>query len=215
MVTKIGILGSGMVAQSLGNGFLAAGHEVKLGTRDTAKLAEWLHAAGPKASVGSFEEAAKFGELLCVATKWEGTRNAISMAGKQNFAGKTVIDVTNPLEFGAEGTPPKLAFGYPDSAGAKVQALLPDAKVVKAFNTISANRMCNAKFEEGTGDLFICGNDAAAKKTVSDIAAGWGWSVSDIGGIEESYLLEALAMVWIRYGFLNNHWTHGFRLLKK
>ena len=214
MVTKIGILGSGTVAQQLGLGFLKNGSQVKLGTREPAKLAEWLKATGPNASAGSLVEAAKFGDLLVIATKWEGTRNAISMAGKENFAGKTVIDVTNPLEFGAEGTPPKLAFGYPDSAGAKVQALLQDAKVVKAFNTISAYHMCNGRFDEGTGDLFIAGNDADAKKQVAGIAQGWGWNVSDIGGIQEAYLLEALAMVWIRYGFLNNHWTHGFKLLK-
>ena len=108
-----------------------------------------------------------------------------------------------------------MALGYPDSAGETVQKWLHNAKVVKAFNTVTAAYMTNAKLEEGIPDLFICGNDAGAKKTVTEIANQWGWRVTDIGDIKQSYLLEALAMLWIRYGFLNNHWTHAFKLLRK
>lgn len=180
---KIGIIGSGSVGEHLGSGFAALGHEVKMGTRNPAKLDQWLQNAGKKASVGSFEDAAKFGELIILATKWAdgATENAINLAGKSNFPGKVVIDVTNPLLFDAADQPPKPAFGYPQSGGLQIQTWLPEAKVVKAFNIVTANYMTNAKLKQGTPDLFIAGNDASAKKTVSDIAKRWGWDVQDIG----------------------------------
>src|SRR5512135_1163196 len=95
---NIGILGSGPVGQNLGLGFARDGHRVKIGTRHPKKLSGWLSQAGKNASVGSFEEAAKFGEMLVFCVKWTGAENAIKLAGKGNFAGKTVIDVTNPLD---------------------------------------------------------------------------------------------------------------------
>ena len=212
---NIGILGSGAVGQSLGLGFLRNGHTVKIATREPSKLTDWLAKAGANASVGSFEETARFGEMLVLCTKWVGTENAIQLAGKQNFDGKILIDVTNPLLFLQEGKAPKMAVGYPDSAGALVQKWLPKAKVVKAFNSVPAHYMTNPKLEEGMPDLFICGNDEAKKK-VTEIAASWGWSsINDMGGIEDAYLLEALAMTWILYGFRNNHWMHAFKLLRK
>lgn len=214
---RVGIIGSGTVGQQLGLGFLKSGYEVKLGTRNPAKLNDWLKQAGEKASVGSFKDAAEFGEIVVVATRWAdgAAQQAILMADKRNFAGKVVIDVTNPLTSGGENQPPKLAVGFPDSAGAIIQGWLPDSRVVKAFNIITAYYMANPKLKEGTPDMFIAGNDPPAKKTVTDIANKWGWQVYDIGGIEQSYLLEALAMLWVRYGVLNNYWKHAFKLLKE
>jgi 8-hydroxy-5-deazaflavin:NADPH oxidoreductase len=214
---KIGIIGSGMVAQQLGLGFLKEGHEVKLGTRNPSKLDEWSKQAGERASVGSFEDAAKFGEMAAIATLWGNgaTQEAIRLAGPKNLAGKIVMDVTNPLMPGGENQPPKLALGYPNSGGAMIQMWLPDSKVVKAFNIVTAYYMANPHLKEGSPDLFIAGNDLSAKKQIIDIAIKWGWEVHDIGGIEQSYLLEALAMLWVRYGFLNNHWKHAFKLLKQ
>ena len=212
---RIGILGSGEVGKHLTAGFLASGHQVKIGTRDPAKLADWLKSAGKGAAAGSFAEAAQFGELIALCTKWAGTENALSLAGKSHFVHKTVIDVTNPLLFEQEDQPPKLALGYPDSAGATIQRWLPQAKVVKAFNMVPAHYMDKPVLQDGKPDLFIAGNDVAAKKSVMDIASAWGWAVTDIGGIEQSCLLEAIALLWIRYGFLNNHWTHAWKLLKK
>jgi predicted dinucleotide-binding enzyme len=214
---KIGIIGSGMVAQQLGLGFLKLGHEVKLGTRHPAKLDQWLKQAGGKASVGSFADAAKFGELVALATLWDNgaTEEAIKQAGRENLAGKVVMDVTNPLAPAGEKQPPKLALGYPNSAGATVQSWLPTSKVVKAFNTITAFYMANPRMKEGIPTLFIAGNDPSANNTIKDIAEKWGWDVQDIGGIDQSYLLEALALIWIRYGFLHNYWKHAFRLLKE
>ncbi|MBI2232827.1 MAG: NAD(P)-binding domain-containing protein [Candidatus Aenigmarchaeota archaeon] len=213
---KIGVLGTGEVGQTLGEGFAKLGHRVMIGSRDPSKkeVQEWL--AKTKAEAGSFAGAAAFGELIVLATRWEkgATENAIKLAGKENFTGKIVIDVTNPLDFSAGA--PKLDVAYPDSAGARVQKWLPQAKVVKAFNIITASYMTNPHLAEGKPDLFIAGNDGAAKKTVKEIAMKFGWeNVHDMGSIEQSYLLEALAMLWVRYGFLNDHWTHGFKLLKK
>ena len=214
---KIGILGSGMVAQQLGFGFLKSGYDVMLGTRNPAKLNDWKTKAGDKAFVGSFQDAAGFGEIIFVATYWadDATQNAINMGGMENFKGKIVVDVTNPLQFDKEGEAPKPAIGYPWSGGALIQSWLADSKVVKAFNTITANYMANPKLKEGVPDMFFAGNDPEAKKVVMDIAISWGWNVVDCGDIEQSYLLEALALLWIRYGFMNKHWKHAFKLLRE
>jgi predicted dinucleotide-binding enzyme len=211
---RVGVIGSGSVGQALGAGLIKSGHEVKIGTGHPDKLNDWKQKVGEKGSVGSFAEAAKFGEMVFLATKWDGgaTENAINLAGKENFRGKVVVDVTNTLVFDAPGQPPKMGIGWPQSAGLLVQQWLPEA--VKAFNSVTARYMADAHLKEGKPVLFIAGNDAGAKKTVTDIAAGWGWQVVDIGGIEQSYLLEAMAMLWVRYGFLNNTWTHAFALLK-
>lgn len=210
---RVGIIGSGVVGQSLAKGFIDLGYEVKVGTREPGKLKKWLRET--RATAGSPQDAAKFGELLVLCTKWDGARNAVRLAGAKNFRGKVVIDVTNPLKFAKQGAAPTMALAYPRSAGATVQRWLPGAKVVKAFNIITASRMTNPRLAEGTADLFIAGNHEDAKKAVMGIAERWGWSVHDIGAIEQSYLLESLAMLWITYGFRNNHWTHGFKLLKQ
>ena len=213
---KVGIVGSGNVAQTLAKGFLSSGHNVKLGTRSPEKLGEWLsEVANENLSVGSNVEAAEFGELLVLATGWEGTKNAIELANAENFAGKVVIDVTNPLDFSA-GPPPKLAVQYPESGGELVQKWLPDANVVKAFNTVSAHIMIHPHLQEGNPDLFIAGNDDQAKWVVTEIATEWGWeNVHDLGDMTNAYWLETFAMLWIYFGFRNNHWTHAFKLLMK
>ncbi len=212
---KIGIIGSAVVGQQLGIGLSRLGHEVKIGTRDPSKLSEWTKQAGTKATAGTNEEAAKFGELIFLATGWEGTESAIKLAGKKNFAGKIVVDVTNPL-IHSKGRPPGLDASPGNSGGEKIQTWLPDSKVVKAFNTVNAYIMANPHREEGDPDLFICGNDEDAKKQVTKFADQWGWkSIIDMGDITEAYWLEALTMLWIHYGFRNNIWTHAFKLLKK
>lgn len=212
---KIGIIGSGIVGQQLGNGFIKLGHQVKIGTREEAKLVEWKNSAGENAGTGSFQDAALFGEVIVIATNWAGTMNAIKLAGVENFSNKIVIDVTNPLDF-SQGVPPKFAVALGSSGGEQIQNMLQGARVVKAFNTISAFIMVNAPREEGVPDLFIAGNDKEAKAFVNDVALQWGWgSVIDIGDISQSFFLEAFAHLWIIYGFKNNNWTHAFKLLKK
>jgi len=217
---KIGILGSGDVGQAIGHGFIELGNEVMIGSRDpkSEKLMTWLSKHGSRAHTGLFQEAVKFGELLVLATKWEGsaTENALtlaSLAGKENLNGKIVIDVTNPLDFSKKT--PTLSMGFMDSAGEEVQRWLPDSKVVKAFNAIGSAHMFKPKFEEGKPDMFICGNDDEAKKKVSEILKNFGWFAIDLGDITISRFLEPLAMIWITYGMKTNSWNHAFKLLKK
>jgi len=212
---RIGVLGTGDVGRVLGAGFAALGHEVKIGSRSPQqeKVREWLKKAGPKASAGTFADAAAFGDIAILAILWTGTENAVKLAGPQNLAGKVVIDVTNPLDFSAGA--PRLAVGHTDSAGEKVQRWLPQAKVVKAFNHVGNAHMVNPQFPGGPPTMFICGNDGGAKNTVSGLLETIGWPVIDIGGIEGSRYLEPLAMLWIVYGAGTNTWNHAFKLLRK
>lgn len=213
---KIGVLGSGDVGQALGRGFAATGHDVMLGTRDpqSGKLDGWKSQTGPRASIGTFEEAARFGELVVLATLWTGTRNALELAGEQNFAGKVVIDVTNPLLF-PEGGMPTLALGHTDSGGEQVQRWLRDARVVKAFNGTGNVNFFKPDFPGGPPTMFIAGNDDPAKKTVTEILTSFGWETIDCGGIEGARLLEPLCILWVDYAIRNNSRTHAFKLLRK
>ena len=213
---KVGILGSGDVGLKLADGFLSLGHTVKIGTRDTSKenIANWLKKHGSKASAASFEETAAFGEILILATLWAATPDVIKMATTKNFSGKTVIDVTNPLDF-TKGMPPTLAIGHTDSAGETVQRLLPQAKVVKAFNTVGNLHFFCPNFPGGPPTMFICGNNIESKKQVTSILTDFGWETLDMGGIESSRLLEPLAMVWILHYFKTNNGNHAFKLLRK
>ena len=209
---KIGILGSGVVGQTLGIGLVSQGHEVKLGTRDPSKLKEWLSKVGNKASAGSFSDAAKFGEAVFIATLWLGTENAINLAGKPNFVGKIVVDVTNPLDF--SNGKPEPAVSYPLSACEQIQNWLPQSKVVKAFNTSPAHLQTNPK-TLGDADLFVAGNDDA-KKFVREIAKKWGWSdVIDMGDVKAAYWVEMLGLAVINYGFRHNDWNFALKLLRK
>lgn len=212
---QIGILGSGVVGQSLGRGFAARGDEVIIGTREGGgdKLREWAAGIGGRGRAGTFAEAAAFGELAVLATRWEGTENALRLAGAGNLAGKVVIDVTNPLDFSSGA--PRLALGHGDSGGEQVQRWLPDARVVKAFNIITAAEMVNPDFPCGPPTMFICGDDEGAKQTVAGICQAFGWEVVDTGGIDGARLLEPLAMLWISHGIRTGAWSHAFKLLRK
>ena len=196
---KIGILGTGEVGRSLAAGFKTHGHEVKLGHRD------------PKES---YADAAKFGEVVLLCTPWAGTENAIKLTDPRNLAGKVVIDVTNPLKF-EESQAPELALGFTDSGGEQVQRWLPGSRVVKAFNIVGNSLMVDPKLPGGPPDMFIAGNDAAAKQTATQICKEFGWPVVDIGGIEGSRLLEPLAMLWVVVGFKLNRWEQAWKLLHK
>ena len=213
---KVGILGSGDVGKVLGAGFAGLGHEVKMGSRDpnSEKVKAWVERTGRGASTGTFAEAAAFCEVAVLATLWEGTENAIKLAGPKNLDGKVVIDATNPLEF-PKGAPPRMAVGTTDSAGERVQRWLPGSKVVKAFNTVGNPHMVRPKFPGGPPDMFFCGNDAEAKKTVAEILRAFGWGVVDLGGIESSRYLEPMAMVWILHFFATGSGNHAFKLLRK
>ncbi len=212
---KIGIIGSGVVGQTLGIGLTGLGHEVKLGTREpgSEKAQEWLGKAGAKASTGTFDEVAKFGDVIILATHWDGTENALKLAGSGNLAGKVLIDATNPLKFGPTG--PDLAVGFSDSGGESVQRWASDSKVVKAFNIVPAAIMVNPTLLGESADMFIAGNDPEAKQTTTEILEAFGWPVIDMGSIEEARLIEALGMLWIKHYFRTQNWQHAFKLIRK
>ena len=208
---NVGILGSGTVAQSLGAGFLARGDSVMLGTRDVAKLSQWQQQAGASASVGSFGEAARFGEIVVLATHGMVTPGLLQDLGAEPFDGKTVIDATNAIGQGKDG--PVWAIGFSDSLGEQNQRAIPGARVVKAFNTVGAEFMVKPKFENGPGDMFMAGDDVPAKAQVAEIVRAFGWHVADIGGIEAARLLEPMAMVWIEYGRRTGRFDHAFKFI--
>jgi 8-hydroxy-5-deazaflavin:NADPH oxidoreductase len=212
---RIGILGSGDVGRALGTGFVALGHDVKVGTREPSsdRITAWLAKAGPRASAGTFAEAAAFAELAVLATAWSGTESALKLAGPERLAGKIVVDATNPLDF--SGGRPRLAVGHDDSAGEQVQRWLPGARVVKAFNTVGNAHMFRPQFPGGPPDMFIAGNDPPAKATVTGLLRDFGWSVIDLGDIEAARLLEPLALTWITHAMRTGTWAHAFKLLQK
>jgi 8-hydroxy-5-deazaflavin:NADPH oxidoreductase len=215
---KIGILGSGAVGQALGKSFASEGHDVMLGTRNpnAAKIHDWVTKTGKGVKVGTFEETARFGELLVLCPLFRAVEEVITMAGKDNFKGKIVIDTTNPI---ADEPPVNGVLKYvkteQGSAGEAIQAWLPESNVVKAFNIVGNPLMYKPKFEEGQPTMFICGNNDDAKKTVTDILVSFGWDVMDSGSIEASNALEGLCIIWCARGFKEGQWNHAFKLLKK
>jgi predicted dinucleotide-binding enzyme len=209
---KIGILGSGEAGQALGRGFVGRGHDVRMGSRNpkSERMTTWLKQMKSKASTGTFEEAAKHGELIVLVTLGAAVEDVLRSAGPANFKGKVVIDVTNPL--GGEDLVPFV--GLTDSLGERVQRALPGAKVVKAFNTVPNTQMVDPKFAGGAPEMPICGNDAAAKKTVAGILKDFGWpGTLDIGGIEGARWLEALVPLWVAVGMKIGRWDHAFKVV--
>jgi hypothetical protein len=177
------------------------------------KAAAWVKEMGAAASAGTFADAASYGQIVVLATLGVANESALRGAGLEKLSGKVVIDTTNPLDF--SGGAPKLAVNGDDSAGERVQRLLPDAHVVKAFNTVGSAHMFRPGFPGGPPDMFLCGNHDEAKKTVAGLLLEFGWGVVDIGGIEGSRYLEAMCVVWVLYGMRANTWNHAFKLLRK
>jgi predicted dinucleotide-binding enzyme len=215
---RIGVLGTGDVGRTLGSAFVTLGHDVKMGARSAAseKALAWAREAGPKASAGTFADAAAYGDLVVLATLGVANEAALLSAGPESLGGKVVVDTTNPLDF-SKGIPPTLAVSGRDSGGEQVQRLLPDARVVKAFNTVGHAHMFRPDFPGGPPDMFICGDDAEAKGDVATILGDFGWGVVDVGGVESSRYLEAMCLVWVLYAFSSDppSWNHAFKLLTK
>ena len=212
---KVGVLGSGDVAKTLASGFLRHGHQVKIGSRSPAKLAEWS-AGNPGSTTGTFAEAAQFGEIVVLAVKGNVAAQALELAGAQNLAGKTVIDACNPIE----DAPPSngvLRFftDLNDSLMEKLQRQFGEAHFVKAFNSVGAPCMINPQFAAGRPTMFICGNNEAAKKQVAKINEEFGWETADMGSAEAARAIEPLCMLWCIPGFTRNDWSHAFKLLTK
>jgi predicted dinucleotide-binding enzyme len=213
--TRVGVIGSGVVGQTLAAGLASRGHDVMLGSRDPAKddVRAWLERAGDGVSAGTFADTAEHGELLVLATLGVATLSAVELAGPQRFAGKVVIDATNPLDFSG-GFPPSLAWEDGRSLGESVQAAIPDARVVKAFNIIGNPYFVDPRFAGGTPTMLIAGNDDEAKATVGKVVEDFGWPPAvDLGGIEAARELEELCILWVRIGGVRGAWDHGFALL--
>jgi predicted dinucleotide-binding enzyme len=211
----IGILGSGSVGQTLAKGFIHHGHSVMLGTRDPKKLAEWVETTGENAQAGTFEDTAAFGDILVLAVKGRAAKAALGMAGEGNLSGKIIMDATNPID----DAPPengvlKFFTTFEKSLMEDLQETFPEARFVKAFNSIGSAYMVNPDFESKP-TMFICGNDEGAKTEVSVILDIFGFEVEDMGGAEAARAIEPLCILWCIPGFLQNQWSHAFKLMKR
>ncbi len=203
---KIGILGTGMVGNTLGGKLVALGHDVTMGARAATneKAAAFAQAHGARARAGSFADAAAGGALEFVCTAGAGTLEALHAAGAANLAGKVVIDVTNPLDF-SKGFPPRLSLCNDDSLGEQIQRAFPAARVVKSLNTVTCSVMVDAARLPGDHVMFVAGNDAAAKAQVTALLRdGFGWrTVVDLGDISQARGTEMYLPLWVRlYGVL-------------
>ena len=211
---RIGVLGSGVVGQALADGFLKHGYEVMRGTREPAKLARWKAAAGARASVGTFAETARFGDLVVLAVKGTAAEAAVDQCGG-GLDGKTVIDATNPI---ADKAPVNgvLAFftTLDESLLERLARRAPRAKFVKAFSCVGNALMVNPAVKGGPPSMFICGDDAGAKGQVTTILDQFGWETEDLGKIEAARAIEPLCILWCIPGFLRNDWMHAITMVR-
>jgi 8-hydroxy-5-deazaflavin:NADPH oxidoreductase len=196
---QYGVLGTGMVGQTIGSALVEHGHEVRMGSRQAGneKAVEWASGAGDAASEGSFADAASFGEALFNCTAGEASLDALRAAGADNLSGKLLVDAANPLDF-SQGMPPRLTVCNDDSLGEQIQREFADARVVKTLNTVSAMVMANPP--DGT-NIFVCGDDAGAKAQATGILQEFGWPADDIidlGDISASRGAEMYLGLWIR-----------------
>jgi predicted dinucleotide-binding enzyme len=215
---KIGIIGTGMVGSTLGTKLVQLGHEVKMGSRtaNNEKAAAWVKIAGAKASQGTFADAAAFGEIVFNCTKGEVSIKALKLAGEKNLDGKVLVDVANALDF-SKGMPPILTPSLTNttSLGEEIQKTFPGAKVVKALNTMNCVLMVNPKLVPGDHDLFICGNDVAAKTKVTEIVKRFGWpDVLDMGDITAARATEMLLPIWVRLMMKYGNPNFNFKIVR-
>ena len=216
MSSKVGIIGSGIVGQTLANGFIKHGYQVTIGTNTASKRDELQTKTNGKAIVGTFEDAAKFGEVLVLATKGTAAEAALKAAGTAHFADKTVIDTCNPI---ADLPPVNGVLQYftspNESLMERLQTAAPDAHFVKAFSCIGNAFMVNPDFNGQKPTMFICGNNDRAKADVRTILEQFGHDVADMGTIEGARAIEPLCILWCIPGFRGDGWNHAFKLLRK
>lgn len=199
-IMRIGILGTGVVGQTLGTRLVQLGHDVKLGARSATndKAAKWASGVGDRASQGTFADAAAFGEIVFNCTGGVVSLDALNQAGGANLKGKVLVDVSNPLDF-SRGFPPTMSVCNTDSVGEQIQRAFPDTLVVKALNTMSSAVMVNPAAVPGHHDLFLCGNDAGAKARVTELLRSFGWpGVFDLGDITAARGMEMILPIWLR-----------------
>lgn len=212
---RIGVLGSGEVAKTLAAGFLQHGHEVLVGTRDPNKLRDWMK-ANARGSAGSFADAANFGDVIVLAVKGSVAAKALRLAGTSHLVGKIVIDACNPI---AEQPPVNGVLRFftslEDSLMERLQKEFAVARFVKAFSCVGSAQMVNPQHAGGPPTMFICGNDADAKHTVSRLLQQFGWESADMGMVESARAIEPLCMLWCIPMLRGQGSGHAFKLLRR
>src|SRR6476469_2079756 len=202
---KIGVLGTGTVGEAIASALIEKGYDVMMGSRtqNNKKAAEWVENSNEHASQGNFNDAAAFGEMLFLCLNGANALQAISSVNKENFDGKIVVDITNPLDF-TKGLPPQIVegLGNSNSLGEEIQKAMPDSFVVKTLNTVNYKLMVDAReVNKADHNLFICGNDAEAKNKVRKfLADNFNWKadkIIDLGGIESARAVEAIVPFWV------------------
>jgi 8-hydroxy-5-deazaflavin:NADPH oxidoreductase len=211
---RFGVLGSGVVAQMLANGLKRHGYAVRIGSRETAKLAAFREQTG--IATGTFAEVAEAADVIVLAVKGLAAAEALQLAGAGSLAGKVVIDATNPI---AEAAPVDgvLQFftGPNDSLMERLQQQFPSARFVKAFNSVGNAVMVNPTLRGGPPTMFYCGNDADAKRVVADLLVRFGWEPVDMGTATAARAIEPLCQLWCIPGFREQRWTHAFKLIDR
>jgi hypothetical protein len=215
---KIAILGSGVVGKTLGSKLIQLGHEVKMGSRtsNNEKAAEWVKSNGINAYQGTFDDAAAFAEIIFNCTNGSVSIE-ILISSKNNLSGKILIDVANPLDF-SKGMPPTLipSLSNTTSLGEEIQKALPDTRIVKALNTMNCYLMVDPSLVPGEHDIFVCGNDQAAKEKVKELLASFGWkSPIDLGDITGSRAMEMILPFWLKLFGLYQSPHFNFKIVKK
>ena len=212
----IGVLGSGLVGQTLAEGFIKHGYEVMRGSRDPNKLVEWQNRFKEKSNIGTFEETAKFGDIVVLAVKGSVAQTVVEMCGLKNLNGKTVIDTTNPIaDMPPQNGVIKFFTDHSHSLMEHLQEFAPEVRFVKAFSCVGNAHMVNPNFGSETPSMFICGNEQHAKKEVCKILEQFGWEPVDMGQVEAARAIEPLCMLWCIRGFREDKWDHAFRLIKR
>lgn len=211
---NVAVLGSGVVGQVLADGFLKHGYAVMRGSREPQKLAEWKEKAGANASIGTFAEAAEFGELVALAVKGTAAESAVEQC-EGHLAGKAVIDANNPI---ADAPPVNGVLQYftgpNESLMERLQKRAPTARFVKAFSCVGNAFMINPDFHGQKPTMFICGDDAAAKAQVKGVLDQFGWETADMGAVTAARAIEPLCQLWCLPGLTGGGWTHAFKLLR-
>ncbi len=214
---NIAILGTGMVGNTIGTKLIQNGHQVRMGSRtaNNEKAAAWVTATGSSASQGTFADAAAFGDIIFNCTKGEVAADVLQQAGAENLKGKIVIDVSNPLDF-SKGMPPTLTICNTDSVGELLQRTFPETHIVKVLNTVNCKLMVNPALVAGDHDLFMCGNDPAAKEKVTALLTQeFGWKhIIDLGDIAQSRGTEMLLPLWVRLYGKFGHANFNFHVVK-
>jgi len=215
-MAKVAVFGTGQVGETLANGFIKHGYQVMRASRSPDKLADWQAKVGAKGEVGTLSEAARFGELLVLAVKGSGAEEALEAAGPENLAGKVIVDTTNPI---ADAPPENGVLRFftdlDESLMERLQRNVPQARFVKAFSSVGSVLMVDPDFGGTKPTMFICGNDASAKRTVTEVLTQFGWETEDMGGVEAAQAIEPLCILWCIRGFKEQQWLHAFKLLKK